>query len=83
MIFFRVNPSDQALYLHGSGCGSAFPHPGVDPCHCLIMVDVVVKGILNLSIILNTTVTARDSSNSFDVIFKFEAAAAEVNLEIS
>ena len=33
--FFRVNPSDQAPYLHKSGCGSAFPHPGDDPCHCL------------------------------------------------
>ena len=36
MIFFRVNPSDQAPYLHGSGCGSAFPHPGDDPCHSLV-----------------------------------------------
>ena len=34
MIFFRVNLSDQAPYLHRSGCGSAFPHPGDDPCHC-------------------------------------------------
>ena len=35
MIFFRVNPSDQVPYLHRSGCGSAFSHPGDDPCHCL------------------------------------------------
>ena len=39
MIFFWVNLSDQAPYLHGSGCGSAFPHPGDDPCHCLVDQD--------------------------------------------